>query len=72
MHLYLCIANENGDPLVEQVPEVGFHSEEVGVNICGTSEEFDNPNTAGKPRSIIRFLVFYKCYSHKSYVYCIK
>ena len=47
--------NKSGDPLVEQAPEAGFHSEEVGFNICGASEESDNPNTAGKPRSINPF-----------------
>jgi len=43
--------NESGDPLVEQVPEAGFYLEEVGFDICGTSEESDNPNTIGESRS---------------------
>jgi len=41
--------NESGDQFVEQVPKAGFHSEEVGFDICGTTEKSDNPNTIGKP-----------------------
>jgi len=41
--------NESGEPLLEQVPEAGFHYEEVGFDICGPSEESDNPNIEGKP-----------------------
>ena len=52
MHIYLCLVKESGDPIVEQPPESGFHSEEVGFDICGTFEESDNPNTVGKPQSI--------------------
>ena len=59
--------NESGDPLVEQAPEAGFNSEEVGVNIWGISEECNNPDTVGKPRSINHFLEFYKFCSYKSF-----
>ena len=52
--------NECGDLLVEQVPESSFHSTEVGFDICGPSEESDNPNIEGKPRNINPFVVFYK------------
>jgi hypothetical protein len=31
MHLYLCIVEESGDPIVEQASEAGFHSEAVGL-----------------------------------------
>ena len=61
MHLYLCLVNKSGEPLVKQVPEAGFHSMEVGFDIYGPSEESDNPNIEGKPQSINPFLVFYKC-----------
>jgi hypothetical protein len=43
MHLYLRLVNESGDPLVEQVPEAGFHSEEVGFDICGTQHHRQAP-----------------------------
>jgi hypothetical protein len=49
MHLYLRLVNEIVESAVEQVPEEGFQS---GFDICGISEEMDNPDTAGKPRSI--------------------
>ena len=52
MHIYLCLVNKSGDPSVEQVPEEGFHSVEVGTEGCVTSEISDNPDTVGKPRSI--------------------
>ena len=55
MHFYLRLVNKSGDPLVEQVPEEGFHSVEVGYDNCDTSKVSDNPNTAGKPRSINPF-----------------
>ena len=40
------------DPHVEQALEEVFHSVEVGIEGCVTSEISDNPDTAGKPRSI--------------------
>ena len=49
MHNYLRLVNESGDPCVEQVQEEGFHSMEVGFDICGPSEESDNPNIERKP-----------------------
>jgi hypothetical protein len=52
--------NESGEPLVEQVPEAGFHSVEVGFDIGGPSKESDNPNVEVNPKSINPFLVFYK------------
>jgi hypothetical protein len=57
MHLYLRLVNKSGEPLVEQVPEVGFHYVEVGFDIGGPSEESDNPNVEGNPKSINPFLV---------------
>ena len=54
--------NECGDPLVEQVLESGFHSVEVEFDIGGPSEESDNPNTEGKPRSINPSLVITNLY----------
>ena len=60
MHIYLRLVNESGDPSVEQVLEEGFHSMEVGFDIYGPSEESNNPNIKGKPRSINPFLMFYK------------
>ena len=44
--------NEGGDPSVEQILEEGFHSVEVGSKDCVTSKISNNPDTAGKPRSI--------------------
>jgi hypothetical protein len=52
MHIYLRLVNENGDPCVEQVPEEGFHSMEVGSEGCVVSKISDNPDTACKPQSI--------------------
>ena len=52
MHIYFRLVNESGDPSVEQSPEEGFHSVEVGSEDCVTSEISDNPDTVGKPRSI--------------------
>jgi hypothetical protein len=53
------------NPVVDQDPGVEFLSVELVIFIV-VSEVPDNPNTAGKPWSINHFLVFYKCYSHKS------
>ena len=72
MHLYLRLVNESGDPSVEQVLEEGFHFVEVGSEDCDISRISDNPDTAGKPQSINHFIMFYKYYSPKSYVWCIK
>ena len=47
--------NESGDPSVEQVFEEGFHSVQVGSENFDTSKVSDNPNTAGKLRSINPF-----------------
>ena len=68
MHIYLRLVNESSDPSIEQVLEEGVHSVEVGSEGCGISGISDNPDTAGKPRSIQPFLVFYQYYSLKSYV----
>ena len=52
IHLYLHLVNESGDSLIEQ--EMGFLLVDW---ICYPwfSEVSDNPNTAGKPRSINPF-----------------
>ena len=61
MHLLSRVVNlseevvATTDPVSEECPPF-----EVGFDICGPSEESDNPNTEGKPRSINPFLVFYK------------
>ena len=52
MHIYLHLVNESGVAIVEQAPESGFHLEGARFDICGTSEESDNPNTMGKAQSI--------------------
>jgi hypothetical protein len=49
MHIYLRLVNEGGHPSVEQIPEEGFHSVEVGSEGYGISGISDNPDTAGKP-----------------------
>ena len=67
MHIYLCLVNASGDPSVEQVPDEGFHSMEVGFVDCVNSEIFDNPDIEGKPQSITLLLEFYKSYSLKFY-----
>ena len=52
MHICLHLVNESGDPSVEQIPEEGFHSVEVGSEGCGFFGVTDNPDTKGKPESI--------------------
>ena len=47
--------NESGDPSVDQVPEEDFWYKEIGSDLGGNSEVTDNPNTAGKPKSINPF-----------------
>ena len=69
MHLYLHLVNESGDSIFEQ--EKGFLSW-IGYVFCDYSKVTDNPDTEGKPRSINQFLVFYKCYSHKSMLCAFK
>jgi hypothetical protein len=59
--------NESGDPLVEQTSETGVHSEGVELESGVNLETADNPDTAGKTRSINHSLSFIKCLSHKSY-----
>jgi hypothetical protein len=59
--------NESEDPLVEQTSEVGIHSEGVELKSGVNLETADNPDTAGKPRSINHSLSFIKYFSHKSY-----
>jgi hypothetical protein len=54
--------NESGDPLVEQTSEAGVHSEGVELESGVNLETTDNPDTAGKPRSINHSLCFIKCY----------
>ena len=70
MHIYLRLAIESGNPVVEQLLEVGFLSGSW-LSFLWFSKVTDNPNTKGKPWSIDHFLVLYKCYSHKSYASCI-
>jgi hypothetical protein len=55
MNFYLCLVNESGDLIVEQSSEVGFHSEEVGLESGGFPDVSNNPNTADKPRGIQPF-----------------
>ena len=52
MHLYLRLVNESGDPIVKQASEVAFHSEAAGLESGGFPDVSDNPDNAGKPRSI--------------------
>jgi len=52
MHIYFRLVNESGDPSVEQSPEEGFHSVEVGSGDYGISRVTNNPDTIGKPQSI--------------------
>jgi hypothetical protein len=59
--------NECGEPLVEPTSKTGYHSEVVGLESRAGLDIADNPDTAGKPRSINHFLCFIKCLSHKSY-----
>jgi hypothetical protein len=54
--------NECGEPLAEQTSEVGVHSEGVELESGGDLVTVDNPDTAGKPRSINHFLCFYKIF----------
>ena len=61
--------NESGVSLLEQ--ENDFLSVDWISVIYGYSKVFDNPDTEGKPQSINHFLVFYKCYSHRSNACCI-
>jgi hypothetical protein len=63
--------NECGELLVEQTSEVGYHLEVVGLESGADLDTADNPDTAGKPRSINYSLCFIKCLSHKSYECCI-
>jgi hypothetical protein len=63
--------NESGEPLVEQTSEAGVHSEGVELESGGDHVTADNPDTAGKPRSINHSLCFIKCLSHESYECCI-
>ena len=49
MHLYLCLANESGDLIVELASEAGFHSEAVGLESGGFPNVCDNPDNVGKP-----------------------
>ena len=51
MHIYLCLVNASGDPSVEQVPEEGFHSVEVGSGDCVTSKISDSPELKASPRA---------------------
>ena len=70
MHHYLCVVNESGDFVVDQIPEGSCQSVEIGSDFCGPSEEIDYPTTAGKPWSIQPFLVVYKCYYNPSPIIC--
>ena len=55
MHFYLRLVNESGDLIVEQSFEVGFHSEEVGLESGSFHDVSNNPDTVGKPQSIQPF-----------------
>jgi hypothetical protein len=58
--------NECGEPLAEPTSEAGYHSEVVGLESGAELDTSDNPDIAGKPRSINHSLCFIKCLSHKS------
>jgi hypothetical protein len=58
--------NKSGDLLVEQTSEAGVHSEGVELESGVNLEIADNPDTAGKPRSITITLCFIKWLSLKS------
>jgi hypothetical protein len=51
MHIYLRLVGESGEVSVEQSIEEGVHSVEVGPEGC-VADFSDNPDTAGKLRSI--------------------
>jgi hypothetical protein len=63
--------NECTEPLAKQTSEAGHHSEVIGLESGAELDTSDNPDTAGKPRSINHSLCFIKCLSHQSYECCI-
>jgi hypothetical protein len=52
MHLLSRVVTESEEGVVEQVPEEGQPSLEVGFDICGSSKEPNTSTNQGKPRSI--------------------
>jgi hypothetical protein len=51
MHHLSCVVTESEEVIVDQAPEEVHPLVEVGFNICGSSEELDYLDNAGKPKA---------------------
>jgi hypothetical protein len=59
MHLLSRVVTESEEGVVEQVPEEGQPSVEVGFDICGSSGEPNTSTNQGKPQSIQPFSLYF-------------